>query len=116
MRFQPHFHRNRKYGPFGRRFGRYPFFSAAQVKKSEEAYTLTFEVPGVTKEDIQLEITQDELWLNAKNDELKRKYREHLYFQEPIDPNKVSANLKAGILTIVAPYATKKPKTKVNIE
>jgi HSP20 family molecular chaperone IbpA len=96
--------------------GRNPFFSTAQVKKSEEAYTLTFEVPGVAKEDIHLEITQDELWLNAENDEIKREYREHLYFREPIDPTNVSANLKAGILTIIAPYATKKPKTKVNIE
>ena len=116
MKIHPYLHRSRKLGPFGTRIGKYPYFSTAQVKKSEEGYTLVFEVPGVKKEDIHLETTQDEIWLNAKNDELKRDYREHLYFREPVDPAKVSAKLNAGILTVIVPYAIKKSKTKVNIE
>jgi HSP20 family molecular chaperone IbpA len=92
------------------------FFSGAHVDRSEDAYTITFEVPGVSKNDIQLEITPDELWLNAENEEFNKKYEEHLFFRDAIDPEKVNAQLKAGILKITAPYANRKPKKRVDID
>lgn len=91
-------------------------FSRANVEKDDEAYSITFEIPGVTKEDIQLEVTPDELWLTAQNDELKKDYQEHLHFRDAVDPSQASANLKAGILTVIAPYTNKIPKTRVKVE
>ena len=99
---------------FGTRKGT-PFFSRARVDKGEEAYTITFEIPGVSKDDIQLEITPDELWLNAKNEEFSKNYEEHLFFRDSIDPDKVNAELKAGILIITAPYSDVKPKKRVDV-
>jgi len=99
-----------------RGFSNYGYSGRAEVEKDEEAYTITFEVPGVSKEDIQLEVTADGLWLKAVNEELKKDYKNHFHFKEPVDPEKVSARLKAGILMVTLPYANKKPKTKVNIE
>lgn len=92
------------------------FFNNAKVEKGEDAYTITFDIPGVTKEDIQLEITADELWLSAKNEEFKKGYEEHIFFRDAINPDKVNAHLKAGILIITTPYANIKPKTRVNVE
>ncbi|MHA2289399.1 MAG: Hsp20/alpha crystallin family protein [Promethearchaeota archaeon] len=106
-RKHPFFHKARGFSNFGGR---------PEVAKDDDAYTVTFEVPGISKEDIHLEVTPDGLWLNAKNAELDRKYKNHFHFREPIDPEKVNAHLKAGILVVTAPYANKKPKTKVNIE
>ncbi len=92
------------------------FYNNAKVEKGEDAYTITFDIPGVTKEDIQLEITADELWLSAKNEEFNKTYEEHIFFRDAIDPDKVNAHLKAGILIITTPYANIKPKTRVNVE
>ncbi len=92
------------------------FFSSALLEKGEDAYTITIEIPGVSKEDIQLEITAEELWLNAKNEEFNKNYEEHVFFRDSINPDKVNAQLKAGILIITAPYANIKPKKRVNIE
>jgi len=92
------------------------FFSRAHVDKGEDAYTIRVEIPGVSKGDIQLEITPDELWLNATNDEFNKNYEEHLFFHDSIDPDKVNAELKAGILVINAPFANVKPKKRVNVE
>jgi HSP20 family protein len=92
------------------------FFSNALVEKGEDAYTITIDIPGVSKEDIQLEITAEELWLKAKNEEFNKNYEEHLFFRDAIDPDKFNAQLKAGILRITAPFANVKPKKLVNIE
>jgi HSP20 family molecular chaperone IbpA len=110
-----------KHGPqfpffhFGNRKGN-SFFSRAHVDKGEDAYTIRFEIPGVSKGDIQLEITPDELWLNAKNEEFNKNYEEHIFFRDSIDPDKVNAELKAGILIVNAPFANVKPKKRVNVE
>ena len=109
-----------KHGPlfpffrFGDRKGS-NFFSRANVETGEDAYTIRFEIPGVSKEDIQLEITPDELWLNAKNEEFNKEYEEHLFFHNSIDPDKINAELKAGILVITAPYANVEPKKRVDV-
>ncbi len=92
------------------------FFNRAYINKGEDAYMIRFEIPGVTKDDIQLEITPDELWLNAKNEEYNKNYEEHLFFDDSINPDKVNAELKAGILLVTAPFANVKPKKRVNVE
>lgn len=115
-RNHPFFKFSRNFDPFFRKGNYGSIFSTAFVEKNDEAYTITIEIPGIKKENVQLEITPNELWLKAKNEDLKKDYHEHLHFKDAIDPNKVKANLNAGILTITAPYAAKKTKTKVNIE
>ncbi|MHA1975768.1 MAG: Hsp20/alpha crystallin family protein [Candidatus Hodarchaeales archaeon] len=106
---RPFFYKGRGPSNFG-------YGGRAEIDKDEERYTITFEIPGVSKEDIQLEVASDGIWLKAENEKLDKKYKNHFHFKEPIDPEKVSAKLKAGILSITAPYTNKKPKTKVNIE
>ncbi len=98
-----------------RGFSNFEYSGRPEVEKNDEAFTITFEIPGISKEDIHLEVTPDGLWLNAKNEDLDKDYKNHFHFREPIDPEKVNAHLKAGILVVKAPYANKKPKTRVDI-
>ncbi|MHA2293425.1 MAG: Hsp20/alpha crystallin family protein [Candidatus Hodarchaeales archaeon] len=87
-----------------------------KVTRNDEGYNILMELPGISKEDINLEATNDELWFSATNKELKKEFHHHIHFRRPIRPVEIKANLKRGILTITAPYSERIPKTKVNIE
>ncbi|UCG04262.1 MAG: Hsp20/alpha crystallin family protein [Candidatus Heimdallarchaeota archaeon] len=87
-----------------------------QVKRDQEKYNITMEIPGISRDEINLEATNDELWFSAQGTEFKNHYRHHFYFKKRIRPNEIKALLKAGILTITAPFVDKVPKTKVNVE
>ncbi|MFW9904975.1 MAG: Hsp20/alpha crystallin family protein [Candidatus Thorarchaeota archaeon] len=86
------------------------------VKRDQEKYNITMEVPGISRDQISLEATSDELWFSAKNDEFNKHYEHHLQFRKRIRPNEIQAHLKAGILRITAPYIEKVPKTKVEVD
>jgi HSP20 family protein len=99
---------------------------------SENAIVINVELPGVTKENITLDVKENILTLKGvrKTDEEVR--NEHYYRQErcfgsfersftlpsDIDPAKISANFKDGILRIEIPkIEVKKPKQiKINVE
>ncbi|MHA2203562.1 MAG: Hsp20/alpha crystallin family protein [Candidatus Hodarchaeales archaeon] len=87
-----------------------------QVKRDQEKYNITMELPGISRDDINLEVTGDELWFSADSAEFKKQYKHHLHFKKRIRPNEIKAHLKAGILTITVPFADKVPKTKVDVE
>jgi HSP20 family molecular chaperone IbpA len=74
------------------------------------------EIPGISRDQINLEISTDELWFKAKNEELKKEYHYHLFFRKPVKAEEISAKLKAGILTIKAPYSEPSNKRTVNID
>ncbi len=86
------------------------------VERGDNEYIITMEIPGISKDQINLEVTSDELWFKAENEELEKEYQYHLYFRKPIKPEEISARLKAGILTIKAPYSEPSSKRKVNID
>ena len=113
---KPFFDKGLFYKPHGRKFYRGSYKPYTQVSRDEEGYTITMELPGISKEDIHLETTNEELWISAKSTEFDRTYKDHLYFKRPIRSEEVKAHLKAGILTITAPYMDPIPKTKVEVE
>ena len=84
------------------------------VKRDQEKYNITMEVPGISRNEINLEATSDELWFSAESVNFKNQYKHHLYFKKQIRPNEIKAQLKAGVLTITAPFE-KVPKTKVDV-
>ncbi|MFX0211581.1 MAG: Hsp20/alpha crystallin family protein, partial [Candidatus Hodarchaeota archaeon] len=87
-----------------------------RVKRDQEKYNITMEVPGISRDQINLEATSDELWFSAQNDEYNKHYNHHIHFRRRIRPNEIKAHLKAGILTITAPFVEKVPKTKVEVD
>ena len=101
------------------------------VVESEDNYTLTAEVPGMTEKDIEIEVKDGRMTLKGHVEETQEKEEDHYRMKEfhrrsfersfrvgeGVDPDKISAKLNHGILTVVLPRREEaKPKTvKVDI-
>jgi len=75
---------------------------AADVKETDEAIIVTMEVPGVNKDDVDVEIIGDELSVSAKRS------------MEPEEGTK--ATLCNSVLKITMPKVSIISKTKIGIE
>ncbi len=92
---------------------------ALDVHESDEAYTVTVEIPGVKKEDLSVEVEDGVLSIRGeKRSEReekseKRRYVERSYgsfsrslsLPRNVSPDKVDARYHDGVLTITLPKA-----------
>ncbi len=79
-------------------------------------YRVIIDIPGVEKENINLEATEDKLIVSTKGE---RKYYKEIYFKEKVDPKTAKAQYKNGVLTITIEKKEKSKKEKgmkINIE
>ncbi|KXB08266.1 hypothetical protein AKJ58_00410 [candidate division MSBL1 archaeon SCGC-AAA385D11] len=76
-------------------------------------YEITVEIPGVEKEEIDLSATEETLSIETTGE---RKYQKKVSFEEPVDPDKVDANFRNGILTIEVEKKEKEKKEKKKVE
>jgi len=94
-----------------------------EVKETKEGYVFKADVPGIKENDMSINLTDSRLTVSGKREE-EKKQESDTYFSmersygtfvrsftlpEGIDADKVSANLKDGVLTISVP---KKPGTQ----
>ncbi|MDR1993824.1 MAG: Hsp20/alpha crystallin family protein [Nitrososphaerota archaeon] len=93
-------------------------------------YRLTAELPGFKKEDIQIDLTEDSVMINAKKthveDQKNKTYVRHersaqtfcrkIHLPEPIRSDDASANLSQGILEISLPKKIPKETKKLTID
>ncbi len=99
------------------------------IKEEEQNYLLLAEMPGVNKENINLEITGEYLVISAKSDESHnqednryiRKERRMMSYQRQfyvgdIDPEEVQAKYENGILEIKIPKQTQEKPDRRNID
>ena len=89
-------------------------------------YVVKAELPGLKKENVNIEVGMNELSLTAKSDVEKEDkgktylhrerafsiFRRHIGFAESIETDKVSASMAEGILEIKLPKLEPKPETK----
>ncbi len=106
---------------------REPFIDVIETDKEVIA---TAEMPGLEKQDIKLNVTEDRLELSAetKHEEKKEEkgyvYRERrsgsyyraISLPSPVDPDKSKASYKNGVLEIKMPKTEVKKKTPLRIE
>jgi len=101
------------------------------IVENEDNYTLTAEVPGLTEKDIDLEIKDGYMTLKGHVEESHENEEKHYRMREfsrksfersfrigeGVDPDKISAKLENGVLTVGLPKKEEaKPKTvKVEI-
>ncbi|MEW5830435.1 MAG: Hsp20/alpha crystallin family protein [Chloroflexota bacterium] len=92
------------------------------IRDDGESFTLTAVVPGLTAEDLNIQVLEDVLRIEG---EYQTSDGEHLLRELPagkfirtlrlpseLDPNKAEARIKDGILTLSLPKAeSAKPKT-----
>lgn len=90
---------------------------AVDVYENDAELLIVVDLPGVTHEHLDLKINPPELRFEAKSDAEGSIWRRSFTVDEHIDANKVSADLKNGVLTIRLPKAEEvKPRTiKVDI-
>ncbi|MGM0411500.1 MAG: Hsp20/alpha crystallin family protein [Bacillota bacterium] len=92
------------------------------VKETDEEYIIESELPGLNKEDINIEMTDDYLTISAQNEEkvedegenyIRRERRTGSYQRvfriDNVKDDEIKANYDNGILTLTLP---KKEKTK----
>ena len=88
-----------------------------ELHEHDKDYCVQAELPGVKKEDLDIDIDKNHLTINAKKEEEKEENESHykksefrygefsrtIYFPKDIDIEKTEAKLEHGILKISAP-------------
>ncbi len=103
-----------------------------EIKEKDNEYQVKAELPGVKKEDLDIDIDKNHIIINAKKEEDKeentKSYRKSefrygefsrsVYFPMDIDVEKTNAKLEHGILKITAPKmaAEKSQNKKLTVE
>ena len=96
------------------------------VIDSGNEYVVKAELPGLKKENVNIEVGTNELSLTAKSDVEKEErgktylhrerafstFRRHIGFAESIETDKVSASMAEGILEIKLPKLQPRPERK----
>lgn len=95
---------------------------AIEVKQSEKDYKVKVQLPGVNKDDIDIELDNDFMTITAEIEEDKEekqenednlryhtcefrygKYQRTISFDQPVRSDEASAHYKNGVLTITIP-------------
>ena len=93
------------------------FAMPVELHEHEKDYCINAELPGVKKEDLDIDLDKNHITINAKKNEEKEESDSHykksefrygefsrtIYFPNEIDIEKTDAKLEHGILKITAP-------------
>lgn len=106
--------------------GEISFSPSCEVAEEGNNYILTFDLPGVAKDQIKVEADQDRLTVHAerkeeKHSDTRKKHLSEVYYGEynrtftlpgPVDEKKVEAKFDNGVLTITVPKIEVASKAK----
>jgi HSP20 family protein len=99
------------------------FAPAFEVKETKEGFVFTADLPGVAEKDLQVQLTENRLSISGKRESEKTEQGDTYYtsersygsftrsftLPEGVDRDKLRAELKNGVLNVVAP---KRPETQ----
>ncbi|KAJ4958324.1 hypothetical protein NE237_025435 [Protea cynaroides] len=93
-----------------------------RIKEDDDAYRLSYDLPGLTKEEVKITIEDGYLVIKGEHKEEKedsdesaasyRYYNTSIFLPEDAKVDEIKAELKDGVLTITIPR-TEKPKKDV---
>lgn len=100
------------------------------VHEEDERFVVDFDLPGMRKEDITIEVEDDVLTVSGERktgerdeqDQLRRRERFHgkfsrsMSFPSDVDPEKINASFQDGVLSISIPKAERVKPRKVEIQ
>ena len=121
---------------FGRfSFGRPPvlreggaWLPLADVEEQDDAYVIEAELPGVKREDVEVELVGSEVVITGELKEeertgvVRRQARRSGHFEyrltlpEQVDADKVEATLAAGVLTVHMPKSERVERKKIEVK
>jgi HSP20 family protein len=99
------------------------------VKETKEAFTFTADLPGVAEKDLQVQLAESRLTISGKRESEKTEQGDTFYASERsygsftrsftlpqgIDADKVRAELKNGVLSVVVPKRLETQPKKINV-
>ncbi|MDX1534375.1 MAG: Hsp20/alpha crystallin family protein, partial [Thermoplasmata archaeon] len=97
--------------PWREETGREPM---TDVMDRGDTVSVTVELPGVEKEDIDLRTTPERLTIKVDTEE--RQYHKEVDLDAPVDPKSVRATYKNGVLDILLKKTSKDAGQSVDIE
>ena len=91
-----------------------PWSPSVNISESEDGYVITAELPGINKEDIDIDLKDNTLTLKGEKKAEKKeekenyirversygKFQRRFHISDDIDISKVDANFKDGVLRI----------------
>jgi HSP20 family protein len=118
--------------PLFRRELRWGTTPAVDVVESEKAYEVTAELPGMDEKNIEVKVANGNLTIKGEKQEEKEEKKKDYYLQERhfgsfersfevpenVDPDKIEAIFKKGVLTVTLPKKAdaQKPAKKVDVK
>ncbi|GAB4266748.1 MAG: Hsp20/alpha crystallin family protein [Deferrisomatales bacterium] len=106
------------------------FYPSVDLKESENELVLTAEVPGLSKEELDVTIAEDSVTLRGERKEEKEREGESYHYREaaygaferviplPVEvkAEKAQAKLRNGVLTLTLPKAEPSKRKQIKVE
>jgi HSP20 family protein len=98
------------------------------IEEQDDTYVLEAELPGVKREDVDIEVVGNEIQITGEIKERERKgalrrrtrrtgrFEYRVRLPDHVDGSKVEADLDQGILTVRVPKAERSQRQKVEIK
>ncbi len=98
------------------------------IEEQDDAYMLEAELPGVKRDDVNIEVVGNELSITGEIKEKERKgalrrrtrrtgrFEYHVRLPDQVDASKIDASLDQGVLTVRVPKAERAKRQKVEIK
>jgi HSP20 family protein len=91
-------------------------FACAMYDEKKNEYRIHADIPGISKEDIELELKGGKLILNARNED--RNYHSEIELEKEVNERSIKAEYNNGVLEVT--LKCKKPKKetskKINVD
>jgi HSP20 family protein len=86
-----------------------------KIKENENDYTLSFELPGFKKEDININVEDNVLVISSvvEKDEFRSSFENRYSIPEDANIDNIQASMEDGILKIVIGKYKELPKTNI---
>jgi HSP20 family protein len=100
----------------------------AELEETDDAYLIEFDVPGVAKKDIAIDVTGRRVCVHGAREEKERtgvlrhstrtggNFSYEVRLPSPVDDQGVTATLDGGVLTVRVPKSGDAKTTRVEIE
>jgi HSP20 family protein len=92
------------------------------IEEHDDAYVLEAELPGVKRDDIDIELIGNELAITGELKEkeragtVRRRTRDyHVTLPEQVDADKIEASLAEGVLTVRVPKSERAQRKKIAV-
>jgi HSP20 family protein len=106
------------------------FSPSCEISEDKTAYLIKFDMPGINKDQVKIELDKNTLTVSAerseekKSDDKKTHYSEFFYgsynrsftLPETIDEKKIDATFANGVLSITLPKTEKSEPKRISVQ